>query len=106
MRRFILSIVLALAVSGTVSLSSAKADWWSRHGYYYPSYSYSYSNYPAYSYYSAPAYSYYPYSSSYYYPYTSSYYYPGYTGIYYPPYQSYYYYAPGYYGGYRSWGWR
>ncbi len=52
MRKFILSIALAVLLVGSAAMSSADAQWRHRRAYYYgyPSYSYPYYSYPFYSY--------------------------------------------------------
>lgn len=107
MRKFVLSMALAVALLGTLSVSTAEAQRWRSRWYSYPS-TYYYS-YPS-TYYSYPS------SSYYYYPDTRTYYYssPGYSSYYYSPdsgtyyystpsYDSYYY-TPSY--NYWSPGWR
>ena len=104
MRKFILSVIAAIAVAGAVSVPTAEAQWrrgnrWN--GGYYPSYNYSYTSPYYYSY--SPGYSSYYYSPGYSSYYDGSYYSPGNSSYYYTPYNTYY--APGYYGG-RWWrGW-
>jgi hypothetical protein len=97
--RTLLSLLLVIAVVGTVALTPSQADaqWvhWGRSYGYYPAYSYSYPAYTTYSY---------PYASYYYSPgvatyvpgYATSYSY-SYPQYYYTPRYTSYYYAPGVY---------
>jgi hypothetical protein len=109
MRKFTLTALLALALVGSLAVTSAEAQWRRTTSFYYPSYT-PYQTYynPGYVTYSYPSTQYY-YTPPTYYPTT-----PGYTSYYYTPQATYYtspqpttYYGPTYYydAGWRRW-WR